>query len=256
MSESAWRPSESAWRWRVAKTSPSSRASPPLPRTAAAPGFRIFPTQPAGLCRRQRCSRTSAQQRRRGLCWSCRNRSSCPIPKSTRLTSRRQDPDVQRLPPHQRPAREHVGSRPGGAGPVRVVVKISHRLGVEPDAVVTPLLHTQGKEQLRLPNVRLNARPHWPCRAGIPFQYPVSVPRLPAAGSSAQRPFRPCRCPAASRPPLRRLRAATICGSPLPGQGTRIVGYIRIVVHYIDSQSQPAGSETVPPAPAPAPSRP
>ncbi len=33
---------------------------------------------------------------------------------------------------------EHVGSGPGGAGPVGVVVKRSHRFGVEPDAVVTP----------------------------------------------------------------------------------------------------------------------
>ncbi len=32
---------------------------------------------------------------------------------------------------------EHVGSGPGGAGPVGVVVKISHRFGVKPDAVVT-----------------------------------------------------------------------------------------------------------------------
>ena len=31
-------------------------------------------------------------------------------------------------------------NRSGGAGPVGVGVKISHRLGVEPDAVVTPLL--------------------------------------------------------------------------------------------------------------------
>ncbi len=32
---------------------------------------------------------------------------------------------------------EHVGSGPGGAGPVGVVVKITHRFWVEPDAVVT-----------------------------------------------------------------------------------------------------------------------
>jgi hypothetical protein len=32
---------------------------------------------------------------------------------------------------------EHVGSSPGRAGPVGVVMKRSHLFGVEPDAVVT-----------------------------------------------------------------------------------------------------------------------
>jgi hypothetical protein len=32
---------------------------------------------------------------------------------------------------------EEIGSCPGGAGPVRVVVKISHRLGIQTHAVVT-----------------------------------------------------------------------------------------------------------------------
>jgi hypothetical protein len=31
-----------------------------------------------------------------------------------------------------------IASSPGGAGPVGVVVKISHRLGIQTDAVVTP----------------------------------------------------------------------------------------------------------------------
>ncbi len=31
-----------------------------------------------------------------------------------------------------------IGSGPGGAGPVGDVVKISHRLGIQTDAVVTP----------------------------------------------------------------------------------------------------------------------
>ena len=44
-----------------------------------------------------------------------------------------------------------IGSGPGGAGPVGVVVKISHRLGIQTDAVITP--HGSPKRVLNLDGV-------------------------------------------------------------------------------------------------------
>ena len=44
-----------------------------------------------------------------------------------------------------------IGPGPGGAGPVGVVVKISHRLGIQTDAVITP--HGSPKRVLNLDGV-------------------------------------------------------------------------------------------------------